>query len=480
MLNRLMKVYGVRIPGAAIEEHSTIRSFADHLLDTGLIVDESTAPAAGPGAAAGERGTSSVLDAPAREPDTLTREAPFQVDSILITGVTGVLGGKLVHDLLSETNARITCLVRGEDVHQARERIRYFLGVYDVEGNLSGEFDRRVTPILGDVSRDDMGLDAATTAALAAEIDLTIHAAARTTLVGFYDALAPTNVDGTRRAIDFALQTKHKYLVYVSSFSALGDWLLASNRPFTERELELGQGYDHLPYQETKYHAEKLIRAASDEGLVWNIFRPGNIMGDGRTGRYPFAEVTVKGVYYDIFKTVAETGISMRSPIHWDISPVDYVSESLLQLALRRPSYRETYHLLNPDIRSLYEVLEYLHDFGYDVRAASVEEYHRLAADGLFRRAGSDERYDSQTIEMVKYGVEIWGTEHYEHSSYADCTYTREILVAAGVHCPPPAEIVPRYLEHCIDVGYMQPPRALVSAASNGRAGAGAAGGRRR
>jgi thioester reductase-like protein len=473
MLNRLMKLYAVRIPGAVIEEHSTIRSFADHLLAAGLIVDQNAVATADSGDAAGASSAMApVLSAPAREPRRFTRETALPIDSILITGVTGVLGGKLLYDLLSLTSAHVTCLVRGEDVAQARERIRYFFGVYDAEGELSEAFDRRVTPVLGDVSREGMGLDSVTTAALAEQIDLTIHAAARTTLVGFYDALAPTNVEGTRRAIDFALQTRHRYMVYVSSFSALGDWLLANNRPFTERELELGQGYDHLPYQETKYHAEKLIRAASDEGLVWNIFRPGNIMGDARTGRYPFAEVTVKGVYYDIFKTVAETGISMRSSINWDISPVDYVSAGILHLALRRPAYRETYHLLNPDIRSLYEVLEHVREFGYDVQAVSIDEFHRLAAEGLFRRADTGERYESQTLEMVKYGIEIWGREHYEASSRADCTYTQKILGAAGIACPPVAEIVPRYLEHCIEAGYIEAPHATTAAAAgrNGRA----------
>ena len=121
-----------------------------------------------------------------------------------------------------------------------------------------------------------------------------------------------------------------------------------------------GQDYDHLPYQETKYHAEKLIRAATDKGLLWNIVRPGNIMGDSVTGRYPFADVSVKGVYYDLFKTVIETGVAAITANHWDITPVDYVSAGIVELGLRRPSYRETYHLTNPDIRSLNDIFEHV------------------------------------------------------------------------------------------------------------------------
>ena len=466
MVNRLMKAYGVRIPGAAIEEHTTIRSFADYVIREGLMTGRE-------GKRRGDPRIAAVIAAPARQADRLVLPEPLPVESIFITGVTGVLGGRLLFDLLSDTTIRVTCLVRGDDLARARDRVRYFLSVYDTEGRLEGEFERRVSVLLGDVSQDQMGLDDDTLSRLAATTDLTIHAAARTTLITFYDSLAPVNVDGTRRAIDFALRTKHKYLMYVSSFSALGDWQIYDNPPFRESDLELGQGYDHLPYQETKYHAEKLVRAATDEGLVWNIVRPGNIMGDSRTGRYPFAEVTVKGVFYDIFKTMAETGFAMLSPNHWDISPVDYVSAGLLNLALRRPSYRETYHLTNPDVRSLYDIFRHIGEFGYQLRPISVAEFHRRATERLFRKNGSDEPYESQTIEVIKYGIEIWGREHYEQSAAPNATYTASILRQAGITCPPIADLMPRYLRHCVEAGYIDSPAVGTAAAVNGASLAG-------
>jgi thioester reductase-like protein len=457
MLNQLMKRYGARIPATTIEDHRTIRSFSQHLTDSGLIA--APAPSANgraPSAPFSDRAP--VARSQTAEAARLTRDRPFAADSIFVTGVTGVLGGKLLHDLLTETSANVTCLVRGDTLDRATERIRYFLNVYDHEGRLATEFQRRVTPLLGDVSRPRLGLDDPTWARLAADTDVIIHVAGKTTLVSFYEMLAPTNVDGTRRVVDLALATRQKYLIYLSSFSALGDYLYAANRPFSEQDLDVGQGYDHLPYQETKYRAEKLVRAASDEGLVWNIFRPGNIMGDATTGRYPFSEVSVKGVYYDIFKTLAETGIAMLTPIHWDISPVDYVSSGIVQLGLRRPSYLETYHLTNPDIRTLFDVSQHISDFGYDLRFLSIDEFGRWAEERLFRYRGTDRPFDSQTIEMVKYGIETWGRDHYLDSTPPDSIYTQGILRSAGITCPPVAELVPRYLEHCIEMKYLPPP----------------------
>ncbi|MFI1913835.1 SDR family NAD(P)-dependent oxidoreductase [Nocardia sp. NPDC020380] len=447
MMNRLMKLHHVRLPAEAIEINTTIRTFVDYVIDTGAITatqaDESAARADG----------SAVADIP-----VVTFAEPLPIESIFVTGVTGVLGGRLLADLLEHTTARITCLVRGDTMDAAHRRIRHFLSTYDPEGKLDTAFATRVTALLGDVSLDRMGLDDATWQRLAADTDATIHVAGRTTLVTFYDALAPTNVEGTRRAVDFALATKHKYLIYVSSFSVLGDRLNGNNPPFTERDLEMGQGYDHLPYQETKYEAEKLIRAATAQGLLWDIVRPGNIMGDSRTGRYPFSEVSVKGAYYDILKTMVETGETMLTPIHWDITPVDYVSAALLHIAMGRPTYRETYHLTNPDIRRYYDIVAYVRAQGYPVDYLGIDEYHRKVTERQVRARGSGEIYESQTLEMFKYGVEIFGRVHYEESSYADCEYTRGILAAAGIECATIAELIPVYLRHCTEVDYLPAP----------------------
>lgn len=464
MLNRLMKLYGARVPATAMQEYTTIRTFVDHIVQAGYI-QETSAPAPPPPAQSSQVSAPSTVTGPAHAPEKLTRDSPFPVQHIFITGVTGVLGGKLLHDLLETTDARIACLVRGDDVEKARARIQYFLQTYDPQGRLTEAFRQRVTPLLGDVTLDRFGLAPEAYDRLAAQTDVTFHAAGKTTLVTFYEALAPINVEGTRRVVDFALQTKHRYMVYVSSFSALGDRLNFNHPPFTEKDLDLGQGYDHLPYQETKYQAEKLIREASARGLVWNIFRPGNIMGDGTNGRYPFAEVSVKGVYYDIVKTVIDTGVSMLSPVHWDITPVDYVSAAMVHLALRRPSYRETYHLTNPDVRRYYDVVNSIRDFGYDVRFVPIDEYFRMATERLLRRPGTDAPYESQTLEVFKYGVEIFGKIHYEESSYAACTYTRSILAPVGIHCPTIAELLPIYLQHCIEAGYLPPPGIPINGA---------------
>ena len=473
MMNRLMKKFGVRIPATAMHEYPTIQAFAAYLVASGIMTAETLAAGQGDGVAPGiEQGHgtgSGQRSGMTPKIDALELPQPLKTDRIFLTGATGVLGGKILRDLLDSTESKVYCLVRADDARHAHERIWSVLAVYDPERKLQERYDRRVVPVLGDVTQDLFGQTPEDYERLVADVDFTIHAAGKTILVTFYDVLAPINVEGTQRVIDFCLRTEQKYLAYISSFSVMGDRLNFNNPPFTEQDLEMGQDYDHLPYQETKYNAEKLVRAATEQGLVWNIFRPGNIMGDSENGQYPLSEVNVKGAYYDIFKTFIEIGTSMMTPIYFDITPVDYVSRGLLYLSIERPVYRQTFHLTNPDIRRSFEVFKYLENFGYRMNMLTLDEFIMGALSGGVTRIGSGEPYESQSLEMVKYGIEIFGKIHYEESSYADCTWTRSILEPAGVHCPPIRELVFTYLKYCIEHGYIPSPEAQVPGAIPGR-----------
>ncbi|WP_280352458.1 hypothetical protein, partial [Nocardia abscessus] len=119
----------------------------------------------------------------------------------------------------------------------------------------------------------------------------------------------------------------------------------------------------------------------------------------------------------------------------------------------------------NPDIRRYYDVVRYVQRAGYKVDLVPLEEFHRKATDRQIHRLGTDEVYDSQTLEMFKYGIELFGTIHYEESSYADCAYTRRVLGASGIDCPPTEDLVRVYLAHCAEVGYIPVPRAAESTA---------------
>jgi thioester reductase-like protein len=114
--------------------------------------------------------------------------------TVFLTGATGVLGGRILKDLLQSTSSRIYCLARGKDQAQCHARVRSFLRVYDDDGTLDSEFLSRVVVLRGDVTEDLLGLSPTAFAELQRETDITIHAAANTSLLLKYKRLEPINV----------------------------------------------------------------------------------------------------------------------------------------------------------------------------------------------------------------------------------------------------------------------------------------------
>ena len=103
--------------------------------------------------------------------------------TVFLTGATGVLGARILKDLLQSTSSRIYCLARGKDPAHCRERVGSFLRVYDRDGALEPEFLSRVAVLRGDVTEDRLGLSEPAFAELQSRRDLTIHAAANTSLL---------------------------------------------------------------------------------------------------------------------------------------------------------------------------------------------------------------------------------------------------------------------------------------------------------
>jgi len=254
--------------------------------------------------------------------------------SVFLTGATGVLGGRILTDLLQSTTARIYCLARGDHPAHCRQRVWSLQRVYGADAKLESEFRARVTVLDGDVRQERLGLPCDPYEALQNDTELTIHAAANTSLLAKNHRLEPINVQGTARVIDFCLGTRGKNLSYVSTYTVMGDKTFDQKVRFRETDYDLGQGFAHMNYQHTKFRAEAMVRAAREQGLKWRIFRPGQIYGDSVTGAYPHAATRVSGLFYDLFRTAMDTGVMPEAYLHYDVVPVDYVSRGIVALVL--------------------------------------------------------------------------------------------------------------------------------------------------
>ena len=389
--------------------------------------------------------------------------------TVFLTGATGVLGGRLLKDLLQSTSCRIFCLARGRDPSHCRERVRLFLRVYDDTGALDSEFLSRVTVLSGDVTLERLGQSAAAYAELQSRTELTIHAAANTSLLLKYKRLEPINVQGTARIIEFCLGMSEPNLSYVSTSTVMGDKTFDQNVRFRETDYDLGQEFNHMNYQRSKFRAEAMVRAARKRGLKWRIFRPGQIYGDSVTGAYPHSSTQVTGLFYDLFKTAMDTRVMPEAYLHYDVVPVDYVSRGIVALSAGVDNFFDVYHLTNPDAKTFAEVMGLLRDVGYPIELLPEDVYKRRLRRGEIRKDGNP--YTSTMLKAFSLWYFISKVSFFA-SAMTDCEYTRSKLEKLGVVCAPiDRRLIETYVSAGIREGYFPSP-ANGSDSASGRASA--------
>lgn len=387
------------------------------------------------------------------------KPAPF-ADTVFLTGATGVLGGRIIRDLLESTAARVYCLVRGATHAGCVERMRSFVRLYDPAGLLEPELLSRVTVLQGDVTLERLGLPEPVYAQLQERTDLTIHAAANTSLLAGFQRLAPVNVRGTGRVIDFCLGTSSRTLSYVSTYTVMGDKTFDSRVRFRESDYEIGQGFDYMGYQRSKFVAEGMVRAAREHGLKWRIFRPGQIHGDSATGAYPQSETQVTGLFYDLFRTAMDTRVMPESYIHYDVVPVDYVSRGIVALSAGDTNLFDVYHLINPDTRTFAQVMGLLREAGYAIDLLPEDIYKQRLRAGKITSNG--EPYTSTMLTAFSRWYFVSKISFYD-SAITDCEYTGARLEKLGVTCAPlDRKLIETYVQAGIRQGYFPRPGNLL------------------
>ncbi|WP_196887145.1 thioester reductase domain-containing protein [Aureivirga sp. CE67] len=383
------------------------------------------------------------------------KQIPYKTPSlknIFITGATGVLGGHVMLNLLKNTDVTVYCLSREKEKEKAFDRITSLLEVYQISKEEFEAVKHRIHIILGDVSSENFGLNNVEYEQLCNIIDATIHSAAKVSLHGIYEELYDINVLGTKNCIEFALKTKTKRMIHVSTYSIYGDAIYTHENPLTEEYFDIEQKFENMGYQQTKFEAEILVRASSRKGLKWSIVRPGDIYGDSKTGAYPLYQTTVTGIYYDILKTVIKTRNAMESSRYFDITPVDFVSNSIVFLLFKYPFVYGTYHLKNGNITKYNDVLALIKSIGFDFSVLKQKEYMKKVLENDFKDEHGKE-YNSMTLDLLKLHPEEMEVET---KTYVDATKTSSLLSFYEIECEAPSKnLFQTYFKYCQDVNYL-------------------------
>lgn len=257
-----------------------------------------------------------------------------------VTGATGFIGRFLVTELLDHREGEIFVLVRAGSRHRMDALIRRW-------------GTDRVTPVVGDLSQDGLGVDPAWVAEHRGSIEHFFHLAAIYDMTADDATNETMNVGGTRHAVELAEALEVGCFHQVSSVAAAGE----HHGRFDETMFDQGQ---HLPspYHRTKFESERIVR--EEASVPWRVYRPAIVVGDSQTGEMD----KVDGPYYffPLMKMLRDrlpawlplVGVDLGDT---NVVPVDYVAKAMDHIAHRPDLDGQAFHLVNPEPQPVVEVV---------------------------------------------------------------------------------------------------------------------------
>jgi 2-alkyl-3-oxoalkanoate reductase len=183
---------------------------------------------------------------------------------VLVTGASGLVGGRVIERLLSLDDAvHVHALVRRP-------------AAWPALATRLGAAAARVTPVTGDVTRVALGMEAATARRLGADVRAVVHCAADTTFSRPLEQARAVNTAGTRNLLELLCDWRIERFVHLSTAFVAG----ARTGVIREHELDDAAGFVN-GYEQSKHEAELLVRAS---GLPYVVLRPSTIVCDDSSG----------------------------------------------------------------------------------------------------------------------------------------------------------------------------------------------------
>jgi amino acid adenylation domain-containing protein/thioester reductase-like protein len=373
---------------------------------------------------------------------------------VLLTGATGFLGAHLLCDLLAETSARVHCLVRARDEHEALARVRHAAERYE----LPVPRGDRVVPLPGDLAEPRLGLSDATFRDLARRADTIYHAGAQVNFIYPYHELRAANVAGTREVIRLAAMYRAVPVHYVSSTAVLAGLGVAGVREVTEETPLAHPELLRMGYVETKYVSEALLRAAGGAGLPVAIYRPLDIVGSVRTGAWNTSTEMAA-----LIRFIVDSGLAPDIDLPLDFVAADTCAAAIRHISLTEGAAGRTYHLASSETAPLGTLVGRLRDKGYRIAQVPFDDWVRELA----RQAARDPSHPMAAFLPLFVGQVAAGLTVAEmYLSHVFPVYrrsnTEHALLGSGIAFPPVSgDLLDRNVDRLIQTGYLPAARAV-------------------
>jgi NAD(P)-dependent dehydrogenase (short-subunit alcohol dehydrogenase family) len=249
-----------------------------------------------------------------------------------VTGATGFIGRHLVEELLRSRSEEVFVLVR----EGSRGKLEELMARWPDSG--------RVTPVAGDLTQPNLGVDQAWIDEHRGKIDHFFHLAAIYDMTADEERNERLNVEGTRNAVGLANELEAGILHHTSSVAVAG----LHKGLFREDMFDEGQPLPSA-YHRTKFESEKIAREESR--VPWRVYRPSIVVGHSQTGEMD----KIDGPYY-FFKAIQKIRgwLPEWAPLigpelgYTNVVPVDYVARAMDHIAHQDGLNGQAFHLMHP------------------------------------------------------------------------------------------------------------------------------------
>jgi nucleoside-diphosphate-sugar epimerase len=250
-------------------------------------------------------------------------------DNVLVTGVTGLIGGEVYRRLLTGGHTgRVWALVRSRDGKAPSERLAERFRRSGVEPPAEAH------AIDGDVLLPGWGLNPADAEEVKRSVNVIFHNAADTSFAAHRE-IARTNIDGVRHLIELARScARAPLIVYMSTASNVGD--VRGTSVGEEEGCQPGNRH-HNEYTYSKAVAEALLR---DSGLPVLTLRPTIVLSEG----LPDARFA-RQILWCVPVTRAFEALPLDPAARLDIVDVASVADAAVRLAACPNRRWDCYHI---------------------------------------------------------------------------------------------------------------------------------------
>jgi NADP-dependent 3-hydroxy acid dehydrogenase YdfG len=151
-------------------------------------------------------------------------------------------------------------------------------------------------------------------------------------------------------------------------------------------------------YGQTKWVAEQLVLEAGRRGLPVKIHRAGTISGHSTTGASNAWDLLSAIIVESIRLGYAPDVDGWRA----EMTPVDFVSKSIIHLASQTASQQTVFHLGDPDPITIRSVFDQLEQLGYPTKPLGWDEWVALWNEKRGTVKGGDGAF---TVDILRSGM---------------------------------------------------------------------------